>query len=114
MANYSCTTHTLPTEQRDIVLTICTSDDYMNVYATLTHEDPNQGYTTNFTATLQRENNYDAWAEDVMTKSGKLTSRNGITNPVNLTFGNIAKTGRAVRVKVKTDRGTYYSNIWIR
>ncbi|RPJ94578.1 hypothetical protein CW357_14745 [Rummeliibacillus sp. TYF005] len=82
----------------------------MNVYLTLTQEDPNGGYTNNFTATLQRANKYDAWAEDVMSKSGTLKK----SSTANITFGNIAKKGLAVRVKVKTDYGTYYSKVWIR
>lgn len=114
MANYGCTANTVPTPQSPMSLSVCTSDDTLNVYLTLTQEDPNGGYTNNFTATLQRANKYDAWAEDVMSKSGKLKSTSTGPGIANVTFGNIAKKGLAVRVKVKTDYGTYYSKVWIR
>lgn len=91
MANYSCTEHKVPTPQLDMLLRICTSDDTMNVNLSLTQEDPNGGYTTTFTAILQRANNYDAWAEDVMSLSGKLTSTFTSNPTLNLSFNNIAK-----------------------
>ncbi|MGF9977341.1 hypothetical protein [Viridibacillus arvi] len=110
MANFYCTAHTLPTPQYAMRLEVCTSDDTMDVNLTLTQDDPNGGYINNYTATLQRANKNEAWAEDVMSKSGVLKA----SAKSNVTFGNIAKKGLPVRVKVKTDFGTYYSNTWIR
>ncbi|MBK3497110.1 hypothetical protein JFL43_20190 [Viridibacillus sp. YIM B01967] len=114
MANYSCTVHTLPTPQYAMRLEVCTSDDTTDVNLTLTQDDPNAGYVNNYTATLQRANKNEAWAEDVMSKSGVLKSSSTSNAKSNVTFGNIAKKGLPVRVKVKTDFGTYYSNTWIR
>lgn len=111
MANSSCTSNTLKTSQMPMKLSICTSDDYYSVYLSVQLDDPNLGYTVNYTATLQRANQYDAWAEDLMTKSGNVSASNSSSH---ISFDNIAKKNLPVRVKVVTNYGTFYSNTWIR
>ncbi|MEK5071716.1 hypothetical protein [Sporosarcina sp. FSL K6-1508] len=110
MANDKCTNGKMNTSQYPMDISVCTSDDTMNVNLSVEVYDPNQGYTTSITATLQRANKYEAWAEDVMTKNGSIYA----SGQKHITFENIGKKGLPVRVKVVTNFGTFYSATWIR